>query len=75
MIEFFKKKKTILVLSGVVLGSIAGFLYWKYIGCTSGTCPLTSQWHTTTLFGGVFGYLIADSIKIKDKKQEKTDNV
>jgi uncharacterized membrane protein len=63
MAAFFRKKKTIYVITGITLGLIAGFLYWKFIGCTSGTCPLTSKWHTTTLFGGAFGYLIADSIK------------
>lgn len=73
MAGLLKKKKTIVILSGITLGLIAGFLYWKFIGCTSGTCPLTSNWHTSTLFGGVFGYLIADSIKLKDNKEEKKE--
>lgn len=76
MVDFFKKKKTKRILAGIILGMIAGFLYWKFIGCTSGTCPLTSKWHMSTLFGGIFGYLIADSVKIKENKQEeKTDKV
>ncbi len=71
MADFLKKKKNIIILIGIVLGLTGGFLYWKFIGCTSGTCPVTSNWYTSTLFGGIFGYLIADSIKIKDIKQKE----
>jgi phosphate/sulfate permease len=73
MADFFKKKKTIIILIGIMLGLAGGLLYWKFIGCTSGTCPITSNWYISTLFGGIFGYLIADSIKIKDKKQEEKE--
>ncbi|MFC2116079.1 DUF6132 family protein [Bacteroidota bacterium] len=38
-------------------GAIIGFAYWRFIGCTSGTCPLTSNWHSTTLFGGLIGMM------------------
>ena len=40
-----------------LLGAVLGFAYWRIIGCSSGTCPLTSNWHTTVLFGGIIGYL------------------
>lgn len=67
----FDKKKTIITAVSIAIGFIAGFAYWKFIGCTSGTCPLTSTWHNSTLIGGVFGYLISDSFTGK-KKAEKT---
>lgn len=67
---FSNKKKTIIVLSGIALGLIAGFAYWKFVGCQIGSCPLTSKWYTSTLFGGVFGYLFADSIKVKKEETE-----
>jgi hypothetical protein len=68
---FSNKKKTLIVLSGIAIGLIAGFAYWKFVGCQSGTCPLTSKWHTSTLFGGILGYLFADSIKIKKEEREE----
>lgn len=72
---FKDKKKATVVLIGVLLGLVAGFAYWKFVGCQSGTCPLTAKWQTSTLFGGIFGYLIADSIKLKDNAlKEKTDD-
>ncbi|MDZ7605907.1 MAG: hypothetical protein U5K79_10060 [Cyclobacteriaceae bacterium] len=28
---------------GLSLGAFAGALYWNFIGCNGGTCPLTSN--------------------------------
>lgn len=53
----------------VILGLLGGFLYWRFIGCNSGTCPITSSWHYSMLFGGIFGYLIGDSVN--DYKQKR----
>jgi len=64
------KKKTIITAIAIAVGLIIGFAYWRFIGCTSGTCPLTSNWYSTTLLGGVFGYLISDSFNSRRKKTE-----
>ncbi|HPB06514.1 MAG: hypothetical protein GXX78_05505 [Bacteroidales bacterium] len=55
---------------GIAIGGIAGFLYWRFVGCNSGTCPITSTWHNTTLYGMLMGILIASPSK---KRQEKQD--
>ncbi|MFZ1729211.1 MAG: DUF6132 family protein [Bacteroidota bacterium] len=39
----------------VVIGVAAGFAYWYFIGCINGHCPITSEWYTSTLYGGVVG--------------------
>jgi hypothetical protein len=39
----------------VALGAAAGYLYWHFIGCSSGHCPLTSHWFTSTLYGALVG--------------------
>ena len=48
------------VIFGTVLGAVGGFLYWYFIGCTGGSCPLTSDPYKTTglfaLFGGWYSY-------------------
>lgn len=64
---YFKNKKFLILASAIGLGLLAGFLYWRFVGCTSGSCPLTAKWYTSTLFGGVFGYLIGDSFTSKQK--------
>jgi hypothetical protein len=44
------------------IGALVGFLYWRFIGCTSGTCPIRSVWYFSTLWGLAMGYLTGDLI-------------
>ena len=48
---------------GVVLGGTLGFAYYKFIGCTTGTCPLTSNPWLSTVYGAVLGLLIGASFR------------
>jgi hypothetical protein len=57
-----------LSLIGIILGGIAGFLYWKLVGCTSGTCSITSKWHNSTAYGAVMGGLFLSIFK-KEKHE------
>ena len=68
-----KKKIFIINIVSVIIGSFAGYMYWLHIGCNSGTCPITSKWLNTTLYGGLLGYLISSSVLdfIKKKKDVK----
>jgi len=45
-----------------IIGAVGGFLYWKFVGCTSGTCPIKSVWYLSTLWGLAVGYLLGDLI-------------
>ncbi len=58
-----------LIIAGLVIGAIAGFLYWKQIGCTSGTCMITSKWHNSTAYGAMMGGLLFSIFK----NPKKTD--
>ncbi|MBU2444615.1 MAG: hypothetical protein KJ666_03445 [Bacteroidetes bacterium] len=42
----------------IIAGSAIGFAYYYFIGCYSGTCPITSTWYISTIYGGVAGLLI-----------------
>jgi len=44
---------------GVLAGGGLGFAYYRLIGCKSGTCPLTSNRYSSTIYGAVIGWLIA----------------
>lgn len=57
------KVKTILLMSGVIIGAISGFLYWKYVGCSTGTCPITSNPYISTAYGAVMGGLVFSFFK------------
>lgn len=54
---------------GTLAGAVGGYLYFHFIGCTSGTCPITSQPVNSTLYGAMMGWLLVGSFK-KEKKTE-----
>ncbi len=63
-------RKHLLEIIFAVAGAIGGFLYWRFVGCQTGTCPIKSVWYMSTLFGIVLGYLaggIIDEIVVKIK--------
>jgi hypothetical protein len=72
MKEFFRKNLGVIVFS--VAGAVGGFLYWKFVGCLSGTCIIKSVWYLSTLYGmllgGILGSLTKDLIQ-SFKKQKK----
>ncbi len=54
---------------GAIAGGVLGFLYWKFIGCNTGSCPLTSNpVQSVLLFGFLGGFLAKDK---KEKSAEK----
>jgi hypothetical protein len=60
-------KNNAFTLVGVGVGMISGFLYWKYVGCTSGTCPITSNPTNATIYGAVMGGLLLSMFKKENK--------
>lgn len=46
------------VLTGIAAGGALGFLYYKIIGCSTGTCPITSSPISTTIYGALMGFLL-----------------
>ncbi|WP_149277123.1 DUF6132 family protein [Pareuzebyella sediminis] len=62
------KKLLIFTLIGIVIGSIAGYLYYTEIGCLSGTCPITSKPLNSTLYGGLMGGLLFNTFISTPKK-------
>ena len=73
MIYWIKNNKLLII--GIAIGAIAGFVYWQQIGCTSGTCMITSKWHNSTAYGAMMGGLIFSMFKKStvpgEEKREK----
>lgn len=60
-----------LLFIGIALGAVAGFMYWKLVGCNSGTCMITSKWPNSTAYGALMGGLLFSLFK---KKKNEPDN-
>ena len=54
-----------------LIGALGGFLYWRFIGCNSGTCAIRSVWYWSTLWGTAVGYLVGDFIHDFIRKRKK----
>jgi phage shock protein E len=66
-------KKHWIVLTGILLGGIAGYLYYAFVGCSSGTCSITSKPLNSSLYGALLGGLIASSLfNNKSSKKKKS---
>jgi Family of unknown function (DUF6132) len=61
------KKAIILTTIGVLVGAIAGYAYYYYVGCASGTCAITSKPINSTLYGSLMGGLLFN-LFVKEKK-------
>lgn len=48
------KKNTLLSIIGVIIGGVAGFVYFYFFGCTNG-CPLKSSALFMTGYGALLG--------------------
>lgn len=74
--EFFKKYRLIIIFS--IAGATGGFLYWKFVGCQSGTCPIKSVWYWSTLYGALIGGLagsIINDLIVKIRKKKNPDHI
>ena len=70
--ELIKKYKR--SIAGIVLGAGAGYLYYYFVGCASGTCAITSSPLNSTLYGAVMGALLANSFQKEDSKTTTNEN-
>lgn len=70
--SFLMKHK--LAVLGIVLGAAGGYLYYHYIGCTTGSCPITSRPVNSTLYGAMMGWLLFTSFTSKESKPTNNAN-
>lgn len=72
-VKFYKKRIflffTLFSAIGLVVGAIGGYLYYVTVGCSTGTCAITSSPWLSTLWGGAIGYLMGDILSGKKPKK------
>jgi len=54
---------------GMVLGATGGYLYYYFVGCNSGSCPITSNPWGSLAWGLVMGWLLG-SMFYKDQNKK-----
>ncbi len=65
--EFFKSSYFWKPFLGLMIGGSAGFLYYYFIGCASGSCPITGNPYVSTIWGGLIGLLFVKSPCVSGK--------
>jgi len=55
-------------------GAILGYAYYYFIGCTSGTCAITSNPYISTIYGAVVGATISFPNKKEKNENERKEN-
>lgn len=66
MKKWFSNNK--LSVAGIIIGTIAGFMYWKFVGCNFGSCLITSKPINSSIYGALIGGLLASLFQAKNKK-------
>lgn len=61
-------KKNWLSLVGLIIGGLAGYFYWYYIGCSSGVCPMTASPTMSIIWGALMGSLVFGFFKNKENE-------
>lgn len=67
--------KNWMVLAGIALGALAGYFYWQQVGCSSGTCRITSKWQNSTAYGALMGGLFFSLFRTEKKPRKNQEEV
>ncbi|MGI6199593.1 MAG: DUF6132 family protein [Christensenellales bacterium] len=70
-----KKRVRYLPLAALVLlGAVGGYLFYRFVGCASGTCAITSNPYISTIYGGVIGALLGSTITPMKRETDKKED-
>lgn len=50
--------KVVKIVVGAIVGGFAGYLYYRFVGCSSGACPITSNPYMTIIYGILLSLVI-----------------
>lgn len=47
----------------IVGGAVLGYSYYRFVGCRTGTCPISSNPFVSTIYGAFMGFLMSGGMK------------
>jgi len=57
------------------IGAVAGWAYYYFVGCKSGSCFIAGNWYIAIPYGGLLGYLFFGSfLKSSPPNQSEVKN-
>lgn len=65
----FKHKKSVL---GILIGAMVGYLYYSFVGCSSGSCLIASNPFIMVPYTAILGYLFVGMFTKKEAESKKT---
>lgn len=68
--ELFRPGKFMIPLLSILIGGVAGFVWYYFVGCKSGTCPITGSPFGSIISGGLLGFLLFGSFDSGHKSSE-----
>ncbi|UCE04324.1 MAG: hypothetical protein JSW07_11875 [bacterium] len=54
----------------VIVGALSGYAYYYYVGCRTGTCPISSNPWISAGYGAFFGLVLVWGNRKKNKDQQ-----
>jgi hypothetical protein len=63
--------KFIKIYYPALIGGLLGYLYYHYIGCLNGSCPISGNPYISTIYGAFIGSIFVID-KLRKKKGNKT---
>ncbi len=64
-------KKWLRTLLFALGGAAAGYLYYRFVGCTTGTCRIASNPYLSMVYLAVVGLLLSGIFSKPQKKEEE----
>ncbi len=59
--QFYKTWNFWKQVLSIVVGATGGYLYYRYVGCSSGQCAITSNPVMSIVWGGIMGLFLVNS--------------